>query len=261
MAATVPPDGVVACLLVAGNSVIKSINTCQNREPALICLQWSGDCFPTHMRMKRRYCLTKKRLLCWALTILASNSSSTNQHQTTGRISWTVTRNWHLACHLTTFVDGCWKRQETPLCPNMTQSAPNLIHPSPGQQCGKWWQCWHCGRETSGTSHLATPCNAGTGAGTVAKLSLWTTLGSPALILVTTFLPVAARTNGSSSDSIKVSSRSRESRTSSPESRTRRPGGPGLDASPKQTPLRPYKEFLTLPSVCVASMHLLFASA
>ena len=117
------------------------------------------------------------------------------------------------------------------------------------------------GGAASGTSHLATPCNTLELAGTVGKLSVWTTLGSPALILGTTFLPVAAQTNGSSSDSIKVSS-VQESRTSSAESRTRRPGGPGLDASPKRTPLRPYREFLTPdshPSVlprCTSSLRL-----
>ena len=62
------------------------------------------------------------------------------------------------------------------------------------------------GGATSGTSHVATPCNALGLAGTVAKLSLCTTMGSPALTLGTTFRPVAARTNGPSSDSIKAKS-------------------------------------------------------
>ena len=101
-------------------------------------------------------------------------------------------------------------------------------HPAPND--GK--AIFHCDSEL--TELDSTQVGSGGNAGTVGGTSA----------------TVVDRTNGSSSDSIKVNSRSRPSRTSLAGSRVRRPGGPGLDASSKRAPLR-------LPSVCVASMHLL----
>ena len=116
------------------------------------------------------------------------------------------------------------------------------------------------------STHLWAASNAWRRAGAVNALSFrCSTTGSPRQILGNAFQPVVGRTSGSSSDSIKLNnSRSKVSRTSSVESRVRRPWGRGLDASPTRTPLNPKREVLTPDfhwCVCVASTHRLLASA